>query len=324
MNDAPAITAGATILFTEGDAAKVIDNTITVADVDDTNLESATVQITGNYVNGQDVLAMPVSPGIGTAFDAPSGTLTLLGSATLAQYQAALRTVTYFNGSNAPSPLTRTVTWIVHDGDQPEQHRHEHDHRDPGQRRAARGAQRDVSSCSGTPSCGWTCPRGRRRTRPRPRPARHRSRACSTTTAIRRAIPSRSTAIANCRRDTTAPFDCTLTAAAVVHVEATGEFSYTPAPGATSGSFTYTVTDTPSVGLPSSASGTVSFTFVDTIWYVNGTVAGPGTGTSIDPFNNFARSMAPAGWATSTTPTTTSSCTTRRSRGASSSRPVST
>ena len=119
VNDGPAITAGATILFTEGDAATVIDNTITVGDADDTNIESATVQITGNYASPQDVLAMPVSPGIGSAFDGPSGTLTLLGSATLAQYQAALRTVTYFNGSSNPSPLARTVTWTVHDGTVP-------------------------------------------------------------------------------------------------------------------------------------------------------------------------------------------------------------
>jgi large repetitive protein len=59
VNDAPSITAGATITFTEGEAAKVIDNTILVTDPDDTNLESATVQITANYVNGQDILAMP-------------------------------------------------------------------------------------------------------------------------------------------------------------------------------------------------------------------------------------------------------------------------
>ena len=62
------------------------------------------------------------------------------------------------------------------------------------------------------------------------------------------------TAIANCTvPDTTAPFDCTLTGGAVVHVDANGEFSYTPAPGATSGSFTYTVTDTPArAGRPAS------------------------------------------------------------------------
>ncbi len=56
VNDAPAITAGGTLNFTEGNPATAIDTTITVTDVDNANIASATVQITGNYVNGQDVL----------------------------------------------------------------------------------------------------------------------------------------------------------------------------------------------------------------------------------------------------------------------------
>ena len=118
VNDPPSITAGGTLNFIEGNPASPIDTTIVVTD-DDTNLQSATVQIAANYVNGQDVLAMPVTAGIGSSFDALTGTLTLTGSATVAAYQAALRTVTYFNGSTAPSPLPRTVTWIVNDGTSP-------------------------------------------------------------------------------------------------------------------------------------------------------------------------------------------------------------
>ncbi|RNC87414.1 MAG: DUF4347 domain-containing protein, partial [Synechococcus sp. YX04-3] len=57
VNDAPTgADAGATLAFSEGDAATVIDSTLTLADVDDTNLESATVQITGNFQTGEDVL----------------------------------------------------------------------------------------------------------------------------------------------------------------------------------------------------------------------------------------------------------------------------
>ena len=118
VNDPPVITAGGTLNFIEGNPATPIDTTIVVTD-DDTNLQSATVQIAANYVNGQDVLAMPVTAGIGSSFDALTGTLTLTGSATVAAYQAALRTVTYFNGSDAPSPLPRTVVWIVNDGTSP-------------------------------------------------------------------------------------------------------------------------------------------------------------------------------------------------------------
>ena len=35
---------------------------ITVTDVDDTNIESATIQITGNYTNGQDLLVYTTPP----------------------------------------------------------------------------------------------------------------------------------------------------------------------------------------------------------------------------------------------------------------------
>ena len=46
------------------------------------------MQIAVNYVNGQDILAMPVTAGITSGFNALTGTLTLTGSATVAAYQA--------------------------------------------------------------------------------------------------------------------------------------------------------------------------------------------------------------------------------------------
>ena len=47
--------AGATLAFTEGDGASVIDSSLTLADVDDDNLDAATVQITTGYQSGEDV-----------------------------------------------------------------------------------------------------------------------------------------------------------------------------------------------------------------------------------------------------------------------------
>src|SRR5918999_2326397 len=44
-----------------------------------------------------------------------TGVLTLSGTATVADYQAALRSVTYFNSSDTPSTATRTVTFAVTD-----------------------------------------------------------------------------------------------------------------------------------------------------------------------------------------------------------------
>jgi hypothetical protein len=86
--------------------------------------------------------------------------------------------------------------------------------------------------------------------------------------------------------DTTAPFDCTF-ASGTLHLNANGSFSFVPAPGVTSATFQYTVSDTPSCGAPASATGTVSLTFSPVIWYVNGSAAPGGNGTSTSPFNSF-------------------------------------
>ena len=283
VNDAPAITAGATILFTEGDAATVIDSTITVGDVDDTLIETATVQITGNYVNGQDVLAMPVSPGIGTAFDAPSGTLTLVGSATLAQYQAALRTVTYFNGSSNPSPLPRTVTWTVHDGTVPSN---------------SATSTINVLPVNGAPVGGvdaWTTFGNTELVVDQAGPAT--PFVADTTTTGFGVLDNDSdpdgdlfsvVGIVGCG-DTITPYVCATIGGGSVTMESNGKFTYTPQAGDTApDSFQYQLRDQPSGGSPLTVNVTVNLTLQERIWYVDGGVAGPGTGTSADPFNTFA------------------------------------
>jgi large repetitive protein len=294
VNDAPAITAGATITFTEGEVAKAIDTTILVSDPDDTNLESATVQITANYANGQDILAMPVTPGIGSAFNALTGTLTLTGSATVAAYQAALRTVTYFNGSNNPSQAARTVAWTVNDGtansntatstinvvavnDPPIVVPETFD--------LLGNTELRVDMVAGTTP--------------------HTSETTTNPNTVEGVLDNDGdpegdlfavTAVTGCTDpDATFPLDCTLAGGAVLHIAANGEFSYTPAPGATSGSFTYTVTDTPVQGLPASTNGTVTFTFFDMIWYVDADAPAGGNGTSRLPFNTFTATTLSGG-----------------------------
>ncbi|MCS4009047.1 putative thioesterase [Bradyrhizobium elkanii USDA 61] len=116
VDQAPVVTAGHTLNYTENQAATVIDSAITVTDGDDANLVSATVQITGNYVSGQDVLGFTNQNGITGSFDAVTGTLTLTGSSSVANYQAALASVTYINTSDNPSGLARTVTITTNDG----------------------------------------------------------------------------------------------------------------------------------------------------------------------------------------------------------------
>ena len=52
VNDIPVVSGAAgTLAYTEGDGAQTIDATLSVTDVDDTNIESATVSITGGFVS---------------------------------------------------------------------------------------------------------------------------------------------------------------------------------------------------------------------------------------------------------------------------------
>ncbi|GAA0019877.1 VCBS domain-containing protein [Bradyrhizobium diazoefficiens] len=116
VNDAPVVVAGHTLSYTENQAATAIDPALTVSDIDSANLASATVQITGDYVTGQDVLGFTNQNGITGSFNAATGTLTLTGSSSVANYQTALDSVTYLNTSDNPSGLARTVTIITNDG----------------------------------------------------------------------------------------------------------------------------------------------------------------------------------------------------------------
>src|SRR5262249_58456253 len=76
----------------------------------------ASVQMTGNYGNGEDVLAFANTGSISGNFNSGTGTLTLSGADTADNYQAALRSVTYRNTSDNPSTLLRTVSFQVNDG----------------------------------------------------------------------------------------------------------------------------------------------------------------------------------------------------------------
>jgi hypothetical protein len=118
QNDAPTVTASAGALaYTEGQSPQLIDLTITVNDPDDTNLEGATIEITGGFVDTEDTLsvasALPsnINPDTSVA-----GTITLTGTASVGDYEIALRKIAYENTSDNPDTTTRTVTFTVDDG----------------------------------------------------------------------------------------------------------------------------------------------------------------------------------------------------------------
>ncbi|MEZ5596734.1 MAG: LamG-like jellyroll fold domain-containing protein [Pseudomonadales bacterium] len=74
-NVAPVLASieGAALAYTENDPATVITANLAVSDLNDGNLASAVVQITGNYVNGEDVLTFVDQNGItGTWLPVPA------------------------------------------------------------------------------------------------------------------------------------------------------------------------------------------------------------------------------------------------------------
>ena len=103
--------------FTEGDSPTAITSSLAITDVDNTVLDSAKVIISGNYSPSEDVLDF--TDGVITgSWDSGSGTMTLTGNATLAQYETALRSVTYENTNTVnPSTALRQIDFVVYDWD---------------------------------------------------------------------------------------------------------------------------------------------------------------------------------------------------------------
>ncbi|MBK8040935.1 MAG: hypothetical protein IPK22_27945 [Verrucomicrobiaceae bacterium] len=112
--------SGTPLAYTEGDAATVLAGAITVSDTDSANLTSASVAIVANLASSEDVLSATPSGAIlagDISYTAGTGTLTITRNATLADYQAVLRTVKYQNTNVAnPSTANRQIRFSVNDG----------------------------------------------------------------------------------------------------------------------------------------------------------------------------------------------------------------
>jgi hypothetical protein len=111
------VTAGATATFTGGGSAVTLDSGLTISGAESATLEGATVTI-GSYISG-DTLNVTNRNGITASYNA--GVLTLSGTASVADYQAALDSVTYsFTPPGDPTgggtDTSRTITWILNDG----------------------------------------------------------------------------------------------------------------------------------------------------------------------------------------------------------------
>jgi hypothetical protein len=117
-NDQPELNGieSTPLVYVPNSGAKVLSSSINAFDPDHLNLVSAIIQITGNYRMGQDVLGFVDTPTIKGIWTPATGKLVLTGIDTVANYQAALRSVTYTNVANFPSPVTRTVSFRISNG----------------------------------------------------------------------------------------------------------------------------------------------------------------------------------------------------------------
>ena len=119
VNDPPVLSnvETSTLQYDAGTPAVPVTSALTVSDPDDTNLAGATVSISSGFVSSEDSLQFVNQNGITGSYDSSTGVLTLTGSAPLADYQTALRSVTYgdSNGTN-PTTGTRTISFQANDG----------------------------------------------------------------------------------------------------------------------------------------------------------------------------------------------------------------
>lgn len=103
--------------YDENDNSYYVDSSLTLTDVDSTTISGARVVISGNFRTAEDRLypasGTDASSKITYSFNATTGILTMTGTATIAEYQAALRAVKYQNLSDNPDTSARSISITI-------------------------------------------------------------------------------------------------------------------------------------------------------------------------------------------------------------------
>lgn len=116
VNQPPALTSSSSGVTYSGSPI-IVDPTISVSDPDDASLSSATVRLSaGTFVSGEDFLLFSNQNGIAGTYNSGTGILALSGTASVANYQTALRSIQYDNTSSTPNATPRTIEFTVNDG----------------------------------------------------------------------------------------------------------------------------------------------------------------------------------------------------------------
>jgi VCBS repeat-containing protein len=105
----------AALKYTAGTPPVWVTASLTVRSPASATLVGATVRISSGFTAGADSLGFTSRNEISGGYKARSGVLTLSGSASVADYQAALRSVKFATSDAAANPAARTVAFTVTD-----------------------------------------------------------------------------------------------------------------------------------------------------------------------------------------------------------------
>lgn len=103
------------LVYNHGQATEAVDPEVVIEYMGGATLTGATVEFVWNYMPDQDRLMFTNQNGIEGAFDEQTGVLTLTGTATVEDYQAALRSVQFHNTRVNPVPGYREVEFNARD-----------------------------------------------------------------------------------------------------------------------------------------------------------------------------------------------------------------
>ena len=117
VNDAPIVDTSSDIDFQENATDVILFPDVNLNDVDSTELTGATIQLSSGFSPTEDRLAFVDQNNISGIYDSATGVLQLSGTASLAEYQTAIRSIQYVNTSDAPSTTQRSASITVTDGE---------------------------------------------------------------------------------------------------------------------------------------------------------------------------------------------------------------
>ncbi|MEM9881449.1 MAG: malectin domain-containing carbohydrate-binding protein [Planctomycetota bacterium] len=115
LNGGAAGTGSAAGFVAEDGPVPIVGPDATIVDPDSATLASLTVTLTNPLDGASETLAADTT-GTGITASYANGTLTLTGVASVADYQAVLRTVTYDNAAADPDLTPRSVSFVANDG----------------------------------------------------------------------------------------------------------------------------------------------------------------------------------------------------------------